>query len=123
VRIPPQRSNFLRWSELIANTVARGASAERVRSHLKVTAKSAWELAQWLTHASGVSRHDAVFMLDATHSVLAAFGSAVIRFESGSPERCPNCGSYNLDVGFNPESRQPYVFECEVCGWQTPDPS
>ena len=36
-------------------------------------------------------------------NLLAAFGHAVIRHESGSPDRCPNCGSYNLDVGFNPE--------------------
>src|SRR6266849_4549300 len=85
----PQRSNFISWSELIANTVASGGSAERVRGHLKATAKSAWELAGWLTHANGATRHEAVFVLDATHSVLAAFGHAVIRHESGSPERCP----------------------------------
>ena len=60
-------------------------------------------------------------MLDATHTVLAAFGSAVIRHESGSPERCPKCGSYNLDVGFNPELPRPYVSECEECGWQSPE--
>ncbi len=38
-----------------------------------------------LTHASGATRQDAVFVLDATHAVLAAFGMAVIRHESGSP--------------------------------------
>ena len=117
----PQRSNFISWSELIANSVAEGASAERVRGHLKAIAKSAWELAGWLTHANGASRLDAVFVLDAAHTVLAAFGSAVIRRESGTPERCPNCGSYNLDVGFNPELRRPYVSECEECGWQGPE--
>jgi hypothetical protein len=117
----PQRGNFISWSELIANTVASGVSAERVRGHLKATAKSAWELAGWLTHANGAARQDAVFVLDATHTVLAAFGSAVIRHESGSPERCPKCGSYNLDVGFNPELPRPYVSECEECGWQSPE--
>lgn len=115
----PQRSNFISWSELIASAVAGGASAERIRGHLKAIAKSAWELAGWLTHANGGTRQDAVFVLDATHTVLAAFGSAVIRHESGSPERCPNCGSYNLDVGFNPELPRPYVSECEECGWQS----
>jgi hypothetical protein len=117
----PQRSNFISWSELIANAVAGGGSAERIRGHLKAIAKSAWELTGWLTHANGGTRQDAVFVLDATHGVLAAFGSAVIRYESGSPERCPNCGSYNLDVGFNPELPQPYVSECEECGWQSPE--
>src|SRR5260370_5247785 len=89
----PQRSNFISWSELIANTVASGASAERVRGHLKATAKSAWELAGWLTHANGANRQAAVFVLDATPTVLAAFGSAVIRHDSGSPERCPKWGA------------------------------
>ena len=42
----------------------------------------------------------------------AAFGSAVIRHESGSPERCPNCGSYKLDMGYNQELPRPYVSEC-----------
>jgi len=117
----PQRSNFISWSELIANTVAGGASAERIRGHLKTTAKSAWELAGWLTHASSAARHDAAFVLEATHTVVSAFGSAVIRHESGSPERCPTCGSYNLDVGFNPDLPRPYVSECEECGWQSPE--
>ena len=117
----PQRGNFLSWSELIANAVAGGPSAERIRGHLKAIAKSAWELAAWLTHANAGTRQDAVFVLDATHTVLAAFGSAVIRHESGSPERCPNCGSYKLDVGYNPELPRPYVSECEECGWQSPE--
>jgi hypothetical protein len=103
--VPPQRSSFISWSELIANAIASGASVERVRGHLNATAKSVLELAGWLTHANGAIRADAVFVLDATHTVLAAFGSAVIRHESGSPERCPKCGSYNLDLGFNPELR------------------
>ena len=117
----PQRSNFISWSELIANAVAGGASAERVRGYLKATAKPAWELTGWLTHANGAARRDAEFVLDATHTVLTAFGSAVIRHESGSSEKCPNCGSYNLDVGFNPELPRPYVSECEECGWQSPE--
>ena len=32
----------------------------RVRGHLKATAKSSWDLAQWLTHANSAARHDAV---------------------------------------------------------------
>ena len=118
----PQRSSFVSWSELIANAIAGGARAERIRGHLKAIAKSAWELAGWLTHANGATRQDAVFVLEATQTVLAGFGSAVIRHESHAPERCPNCGSYNLDVGFNPELMpRPYVYECEECGWQSPE--
>jgi len=64
----PQRSNFVSWSELIANAIAGGASAERIRGHLKANARSAWELTGWLTHANGAIRQDAVFVLDATRN-------------------------------------------------------
>jgi hypothetical protein len=115
----PQRDNFLEWAELIANAVAPGDSNERIRGHLKAIAKSAWDLAAWLTHANGAKRSDASFVLDVTHQVVEGFGGALIRFESGTPERCPQCGSYNLDVGFNPELiPRPYVLECEECGWR-----
>jgi predicted RNA-binding Zn-ribbon protein involved in translation (DUF1610 family) len=115
----PQRDNFVRWSEHIANTVAPGETAERMRGHLKAIAKSAWELAGWLTHANGATRSDASFVLDAAQSVVAAYGSAVMRHESRSPERCPKCGSYSIGVGYNSELPRPYVSECEKCGWQS----
>jgi hypothetical protein len=116
----PQRDNFLGWAELIANAVAPGHSNERIRNHLKTIAKSAWDLAAWLTHANRAKRSDASFVLDVTHQVVEGFGGALIRLESGAPERCPKCGSYNLDVGFNPELvPRPYVSECEECGWQS----
>jgi hypothetical protein len=116
----PQRDNFVGWAGLIANALAPGASNERIRGHLKVIAKSAWDLAAWLTHANGAKRSDASFVLGATHQVVEGFGGAVIRFESESPEQCPRCGSRNLDVGFIPELMpRPYVTECEECGWQS----
>jgi len=31
------------------------------------------------------------FVLDATHYVITAYGNAVMRFESGSPERLAEC--------------------------------
>lgn len=118
---PPQRDNFLAWSDHIANAIAPGNSNERIRGYLKSNAKSAWELAAWLTHANGAKRSDAEFVLDAVRSVVAGFGSAAIRHESGSPDRCPKCGSYSLNVGYNPELPRPYVSECEKCGWQSPE--
>jgi hypothetical protein len=117
----PKRSDVIQWSEHIANAVAASASAEHIRGHLKGVAKSAWQLAQWLTHANGAGRSDADFVLDATHTVIAAFGSAAMRFESGSPDRCPNCGSYRIAVGYNPGLPQPYVSGCEKCAWRSPE--
>jgi hypothetical protein len=37
------------------------------------------------------------------------FESAVMGFESGGPERCPEHSSYTLDVAVNPEPRRLYV--------------
>jgi hypothetical protein len=116
----PKRADVVGWSELIANRIAPGSGNDCIRAHLKATAKSAWQMANWLTHASGATLSDARFALDATQHVTAAFGAAVMRFESGGPERCPECGSYAMTVGFNPDLPRPYVSECERCGWQSP---
>ena len=118
---PPKHADVIGWSELIANTIAPGGHNEHVRTHLKALAKSAWQLSNWLTHTSEAARFDATFVLDATHNVVSGFGTALIRFESGAPERCPECGSYAMTVGFNPEMPRPYVSECERCGWQSPE--
>ncbi len=115
----PKRADVVGWSSLIANNIAPGDRNSYVRGHLKAISKSAWDLANWLTHARGATRPDAEIVLDATQSVIGTFGTAVMRHESGSPERCPECGSYSLDVGFEPELMpRPYILECENCGWQ-----
>ncbi len=113
----PKRSEVIGWSERIANAIAAGANADYVRGYLKTVAKSAWQLVSWLTHATNVGRQDAAFALDATHSVLTAFVGATMRFESGSPDRCPKCGSYSIAVGYNPEKSPPYISACEKCDW------
>lgn len=121
----PKRSDVIGWCERIANTIAAGSSAENVRGYLKSVAKSAWQLTNWLTHSSNVARTDAAFVLDvleATHSVLTAFVGATMRFESGSPNRCPKCGSYRIAVGYNPEKSPPYISACEKCDWSTIKP-
>jgi hypothetical protein len=115
----PKRSDVIGWSERIANTIAPGASSDHVRSYLKNVAKSTWQLANWLTHASSVGRPDAAIVLEATQSVLAAFVGATMRFESGSPNSCPKCGSYAITVGYNPEKSPPYISACEKCDWST----
>src|SRR5258708_23197184 len=117
----PQYSNVMRWAEHIANTVAAGASAEHLSGHLKSIAKPTWQLAQWLTHASNAARWDAASVLDATYAAVVAFGSTVMRYESGSPDRCPKCGSYSVAVGYNPEASRHYISACQKCDWQSND--
>jgi hypothetical protein len=115
----PKRSDLVNWSSLIANTVASGQHNDAIRGHLKAMAKSTWELANWLTHTSGAKRIDAIFVIDATHTVLDTFGTAMIRHESGSPEQCPECGSYSVEVEFDPDLMpDPYFSLCGHCGWE-----
>lgn len=115
----PKRSDVVEWCGIIANYIAAGSSNESIRGSLKTNAKSTWQLVNWLTHFKNATRFDASFALDATQNVVAAFGSAVIRYESKRPDRCPKCGSYAIDVGYNPDLLpRPYVLECEKCGWQ-----
>lgn len=115
----PKRADVVGWSNLIANSIAPSDHNAHIRGHLKAISRSAWDLANWLTHANGATRADAEIVLDATQTVIGTFGTAVMRHESGTPGRCPQCGSYSIDIGFEPELMpHPYVLECENCGWQ-----
>jgi hypothetical protein len=113
---PPQRGNFLAWSEIIANAVAHGGSAERVRQYLKTVAEQTWQLVSWLTHARNATSADGHLAVAATHHALAAFGVAVIRHERGAPERCPRCSSYRLTIDYRSDLNAE-VMLCEACGW------
>ncbi len=117
---PPKGSDFIHWSALIANHIARGSSNSRIRSYLKATAKEAWELVAWLTHATNASRMDGEFAVEATNHILTGFSVALVRFERGAPDRYPNCGSYRLVPDFRPELNvePPYVTLCEACAWE-----
>src|SRR5207247_7964292 len=75
--VAPKRSDVVGWSELIASRIAGGGRSDYIRGHLKAIAKSAWQLSNWLTHATHATRADAELVLDATHNVLKAFGIAV----------------------------------------------
>jgi len=107
---------------LIANAIAAGSSAAELRGYLKATSRSCWQLVNWLTHASHATRVDGEVAIDATQNVLSAFGHALIKHDAGVPDRCPNCGSYQLSAHFAPElSPMPqYVVACEKCDWFRP---
>lgn len=115
----PKASDFIHWTELIADTIAKGSSAKHVRNYLKTIAKSTWQLVNWLTHASNAVRFDGRIAVDATENILSAFGMALLRYERGLPERCPKCASYRIEYIYRPElkSEKEYVSLCESCGW------
>lgn len=122
----PRGDDFVAWLDLIADTIARGESAQRVRTYLKAISRGAWQLVGWLTHAKNASRHDGRLVTEATLHVIQAFGAAVLRFELGTPDRCGQCGSYRLREIDRQEldGRQGYAVLCEKCGatavWKAP---
>lgn len=119
----PKAADFVNWSEVVANAIARGQSAKEVRGYLKSLAKSTWQLVSWLTHATNAVRFDGQMAVDATQNTLSAFSTAIIRHESGAPDRCPQCGSYRLKSLYEPglDIDPPYVALCEGCGWNSYD--
>lgn len=116
----PKGGDFIQWSEHIADGVTAGASAARLRSYLKATAKETWQYVQWLTHANNATRFDAIVAVEATSNVISTYGMALVRAERGIPDRCPSCSSYRLTSVYRPEldADDPFVTLCEACGWE-----
>jgi len=115
----PKQGDFIHWSELVAQTIARGSSAEVVRGYMKASAREAWQYVNWLTHAKNATRPDGQLAVDATQHVLATFGAAFIRYEHGVPDRCGKCASYRITGAYRPDivdDDDPYVTLCEICG-------
>jgi hypothetical protein len=118
----PKRSDVIHWCELIADNVANGASAAEVRKYLKTTSKAGWQLVNWLTHSSSVTRADGEIVIEVTQHILSMFGTAVFRQMHGIPDRCPDCGSYKIGLRHRPnsvDSTEP-VPACQACGWISP---
>jgi hypothetical protein len=116
----PKASDFVHWAERIADWAAPGSRGDRVRGHLKAVSKSTWELAGWLTHAKSATRLDGILAVEATQHALGQFATAILRKESGEPERCPQCSSYRMTSDYRPEvgTESGYVERCDACGWE-----
>jgi hypothetical protein len=70
-------------------------------------------------HFEDAVMFDAELALDATSNVLHAFGTALLRYESRTPDRCPECDSYRIVEDYRPElDEPPFVVLCEACGWE-----
>lgn len=111
----PKRADVVGWSELVADHVAKGSSAEFVRRYLKSIAKGGWQLVGWLTHASNATAADARMTLDVTHHVLTTFSTALFRHQRGIPDRCPSCGSYKIGLWSATDAQEPMP-RCRSCG-------
>lgn len=75
----PEMDDFVRWSELITNSLAPGSGAEEMRSYLITISKAAWQLVNWLAHVTNATMFDGNMAIEATEYVLMAFGAAHLR--------------------------------------------
>jgi hypothetical protein len=104
----PKGSDFKGWTELLANSLASGESAAKLRSYLKKMATETWEYVNWLTHAKNSRRIDAEIGLKAVEHLFGMFTAARLRIGSTSV-RCEWCGSYEVVAGV-----------CRHCEWADP---
>jgi hypothetical protein len=118
----PKTADYPAWSEHIANWCLPGPEAEQVRHHLKHVSTSTWKLANWLTHTRSARHSDAELTVAAVRHLLDSLAAAIVRKESGQPDRCPQCSSYMLHSLWVPELPEdsPYRVTCEACGWENP---
>lgn len=105
----PKNADFKGWTDLLANYLAGGESAARLRSYLKKLSVETWEYVNWLTHAKNAVRVDAEVGLKAVEHLLGVFTAARLRLGWIST-RCPACGSYHVRAGV-----------CGHCEWADPD--
>ncbi len=104
----PKAADFKGWTELLANAVAAGESAAKLRSYLKKTATETWDYVSWLTHAKNAVRMDAEIGLKTVEHLLGVFTAARMRMRLAN-RRCEACGSYELVGGL-----------CSHCAWADP---
>lgn len=104
----PKNADFKGWTELLANYLAPGESAARLRSYLKSLALETWTFVNWLTHAKNAVRIDAEIGLKMVEHLLGMFTAARLRLDR-APKRCEVCGSYEVAAGV-----------CRHCEWVDP---
>jgi hypothetical protein len=105
----PKKADFRGWSELLANHLAAGAGAAKLRSYLKQMAEETWSYVNWLTHAKNTVRMDAEIGLKVVEHLLGTFTAARMRMNMAAGARCEGCGSYQVVSGV-----------CERCEWVDP---
>ncbi len=104
----PKDADFRGWTELLANALAGGDSAAKLRSYLKKTAVETWDYVNWLTHAKNAIRMDAEIGLKIVEHLLGVFTAARLTMGRTS-QRCDACASYEVVAG-----------TCRHCGWADP---
>lgn len=117
----PKKGDFIAWADHVIGAKAAGGAAEYARGYLKAICQKGWQLANWLTHASGATRADAALCLSATEHLISELITLALKSKARSPERCGRCGSFKIAITWRPDEDE-HVALCEMCGaegrWQ-----
>ena len=117
----PERADVKAWTDHICNGLLAGSSQAERRTLLKALLRSAWDFANWLTHAKSSTWHDSEAALTSAEHALGLHVSLVIRHIRKVPETCPACRSHRLSPERGVHSGLPDgIWErpvCDKCGW------
>lgn len=117
--VRPQDANFVDWCNVLVNQLCRGASNKDLRHHLKATAKSTWQLVNWLTHSSSANKTASSISVHACDTVVGHFIQILEREKADRTDHCPRCRSrdvrshFDISIGTDGD----YYMSCGICDW------
>lgn len=113
----PKAGDFQGWIQILVDIWAPGSSSKELRSFLKNTSKSTWQLVNWLTHTTHASKYEAEIATSATENTMLTLFLAFTRHSKGLPGKCGICGSYQIARHYWSDAAA-YQDYCRGCGWE-----
>ncbi len=116
----PKLSDFVHWTELLANSLASGSHNGDLRSYLKAQSKGAWDYVNAVTHMKQATRGEASIAVDVVGHLITVWSSLM---RPDEPEhQCPDCGSYSVKKFWTRggENRREMTewLACGACDWK-----
>jgi hypothetical protein len=96
--------------------VVRGGVEETLNALLDAEADRLCNAQRYERHAHGATRADGLMAHELTQHILTLFGTAMLRYRQGIPDRCKSCGSYQFELWAD-EPGVPLKPRCQTCGW------
>lgn len=117
----PQDANFVAWTDLLMDRLCGSSSNKELRHHLKTSAKSTWQLVNWITHDRDASQTASSIAIHACDTVVGHCVQLLVRERTDQSEQCPVCKSRDIRTHFDPliASDGDYYATCGVCDWST----
>jgi len=115
----PKDADFIGWTDVLMNQLCGGGSNKELRQHLKNTAKEAWQIANWLTHARRADKTSGAIAIGSCETIAGHFIRILERQRSGEIEECPTCKSRDIRSYFDADiqSDGDYFLRCASCDW------